>query len=639
MHGLYANIERWENEEDGDSSAQEDAASAAFALISSAAVPGAKMPTARPAIPRPPEYPQRNDLSDATTQGNATTDSTSTFGFSRTGSARSKASCRSSALASSRQSSGLESIPEQDDIEDMIAISARSFGSAITVPDDDSSEKIYEDLKRIRVQYGLDDDETTIAKSAENNGENPLKTSSDSAADIIDSLRYISARYGLDLLEGGKDEKLKKKMMNLPFIIDDKHSTVGSTSTDEKRSNATSQLKKSNSQSTKATNRTQQSVRFADDYATRSKDKEECELNSQADSEDSFLRWKMSVKSMYSEISKNSQTEEKDSAIEGAASTLLGAFREDSGLTAGVSEGTSKISDNDPVLNAFVASTNSRASQHSFSSTSAVHTANTNSLIKALTQEQRESGTTRSSSRPTSSSIFCSSSTTRGSSSNPSTSIFHLSPAAQLQPGWDSCPPRPSLKGSTKQASSGTLTNAHSSAAVASGFASSNSNTTGKRSTSTSNNYQSSFGTVSDPLSYRAVCASKSGEKQSGSTETRSIPEDHGHRTDDTKKESVPPNVDSTPFDPFASSKERMGVRARARARTRSASTDEEMAPLRHEGFLVSPHKMPRRYSDSSVSTHVGAGSGGRDDNDMDSLFASVKRSFAKGKGTSGEFS
>ena len=689
MHGLYANIERWENDEDGDSSAQEDAASAAFALISSAAVPGAKMPTARPAIPRTSQSPQRSDLSGATPQSDGTTNSTSTFGFSRSGSGRSKASGLSSAL---------ESIPEQD-VESSIALSTRSFGSAVTVPDDDSSEKIYEDLKRIRDKYGLDDDEiTTASRASTGNGtcdvtkiqNNPLRSSSDSAADIINSLRDISARYGLDLLEDGKslsrngapNEKRKKNLSS----SDDERNMGESSSTDEKRSTATSQMKKSNSQSTKATNRTQQSVRFAEDYDTPGKDMEEREVDSHADSEDSFLKWKVSVKSMYSEISKTSHSEEKYSANEGAASTLLGAFCEDSGLTAGISEGTSKASDNDPVLNAFMESTNCRTSRHSLSSASTglsqstaggsmMRTANTDKLMNALTQEQRESGTTRSSSRPNSSSIFYSSSTTRGSSSN-TASIFHSSPATQrneLQPGWDSCPPRPSLKRSASAdwISSGTLTNAHSSEAVASGFASSTSKTTGTHSGSTSNNYQSSIRAVSGPHSSDAVCSSKTGKtgdkgSNSNDTSSRSIignPEsffsaDGGNRRNDARKEAHPPtcnhpfdpiSIASTLFDPLASSKERLDTCMRAKSRSRSASTGassqsdrvpvgNDMTPLNHEAEarMASPQKMPRRYSDSSVVS-VGASSGVEDGNGMDSLFASVKKSFARGKGTTGE--
>lgn len=686
MDGLYANIERWENDEDGDSSAQEDAASAAFALISSAAVPGAKMPTARPIIPRTSQSPPRSDLSGATPQSDTTTNSTSTFGFSRSGSARSKASGLSSAL---------ESIPEQD-VESAIALSTRSFGSAVTVPDDDSSEKIYEDLKRIRDKYGLDDDEITAAsRSSTGNGgynmampqDNHLRSSSDSAADIIDSLRDISARYGLNLLEdrtsssrnGAPDEKRKKNLSS----PDDERNMGESSSTDEKRSTATSQMKKSNSQSTKATNRTQQSVRFAEDYDTPSRDKVERELDSHADSEDSFLKWKMSVKSMYSETSKTSHSEEKESINEGAASTLLGAFREDSGLTAGISEGTSKVSDNDPVLNAFMESTSGRASRHSLSSAStglspqstagdsAMRAATTNQLMNALTQEQRESGTTRSSSRPNSSSIFYSSSTTRGSSSN-TASIFHSSPATQrneLQPGWDSCPPRPSLKrsASADRISSGTLTNAHSSAAAASGFASSTSKTTGTHSGSTSNNYQSSFGTVSGPHSSDAVCSSETGEtvdkcsnsnNNTSSKSTIGNPESFsctdGNRTSDARKEADPPtcnhhfdpiNITSTLFDPLASSKERLDMRAKSRSRSASTGASSQsdrvpmgnnMTPLNHEGRMVSPQKMSRRYSNSSVVS-VGAGSGGGDSNGMDSLFASVKKSFARGKGKTGE--
>ena len=651
------------------------------------------MPTARPIIPRTSQSPQRSDLSGATPQSDTTSNSTSTFGLSRSGSARSKASGLSSAaLASSRQSSGLESIPEQD-VESAIALSTRSFGSAVTVPDDDSSEKIYEDLKRIRDKYGLDDDEITAASRASTGRggynmampqDNHLRSSSDSAADIIHSLRDISARYGFDLLEdrksssrnGAPDEKRKKKLSS----SDDVLNMGDSSSTYEKRSTATSQMKKSNSQSTKATNRTQQSVRFAEDYDTRGKDKEERELDSYADSEDSFLNWKMSVKSMYSEASKTSHTEEKkDSANEGAASTLLGAFREDSGLTVGISEGTSKVSDNDPVLNAFMESTNGRVSRHSLSSAStglsqstaggsAMRTTNANKLMNALTQEQRESGTTRSSSRPNSSSIFYSSSTTRGSTA----SIFQSSPATQrnvLQPGWDSCPPRPSLKrsASADRMSSGTLTNAHSSAAVASGFASSTSKTTGTHSGSTSNNYQSSFGTVSGPHSSGAVCSSKTGEtgetgdKDSNDTSSRSTignPEffssADGYVTNDARKEAYPHtcnhqfdpiSITLTLFDPLASSKERLDMRAKSRSKSasRGASSQSDcvpmgndMTPLNHEGRMVSPLKMPRRYSDSSVVS-VGAGSGGGDGNGMDSLFASVKKSFARGKGETGE--
>lgn len=290
-----------------------------------------------------------------------------------------------------------------------------------------------------------------------------------------------------------------------------------------------------------------------------------------------------------------------------------------------------------------------------------MRTANTDKLMNALTQEQRESGTTRSSSRPNSSSIFYSSSTTRGSSSN-TASIFHSSPATrrnELQPGWDSCPPpRPSLKrsASADRISSGTLTNAHSSAAVASGFASSTSKTTGTHSGSTSNNYQSSFGTVSGPHSSDAVCSSKTGKTRDiGNPESFSSADD-GNRTKDARKEAYPPtcnhpfdpiSITSTPFDPLASSKERLDTCMRAKSRSRSASTGassqsdrvpvgNDMTPLNHEACIASPQKMPRRYSDSSVVS-VGASSGDEDGNGMDSLFASVKKSFARGKGTTGE--
>ena len=406
----YASLERWESDEDGDSSVQEDAASAAFALISSAAVPGARMPSARPLQTQSVSASGQSD--DVPLSSNTASSTTTSLGISRTGSGRSKASTRqssgrSSALASSRQSSGLDSIPEQEVLARMHPTNTdrpRRGSMESSVPDDDSSEKIMEDLNKLKEKYFDDEngqeqvgvasfdpgiphhdlqtiDERKSSSSSSSSDGSPNKRRGsvlprddssvvlkDSAAKVMESLRDLSVRFGLDLVDDGRSSSKEKS---------------GGTSGQDIPSNELSEMRKSDSQ---ISQHTQPSVRFADD-------------------EDSFTKWKKSVKTIYSETT-GGDSNAKEKRYAGA---VLGAFRilsENSGLT-GTSGATSSsmLSSNDPVLRAFVHSTNNTTTSSSISMSSSTDLNSSNAgssavgpniLINAFTQ--KDSGTTKSSS-------------------------------------------------------------------------------------------------------------------------------------------------------------------------------------------------------------------------------------------------
>lgn len=411
----YASLERWESDEDGDSSVQEDAASAAFALISSAAVPGARMPSARPL---PSQSMSASEQSEDLPMSSTTATSTTTsFGPSRAGSGRSKASTRqsfgrSSGLASSHQSSGLNSIPEQEIHARMPPTGTdrpRRSSMDSSVPDDDSSEKILDDLNKLQKQYDLNDDEEAFgpvampsdgaeiphhdlqtieerkSNSSSSDGSDlkrgtvlPRDDAStvleDSPEKIMESLRDLSKRFGLDLVDDGQSSS---------------NQNSSGTSGQDVPSDALSEMRKSDSQTSQ---HTQPSVRFADEEKSKG-------------SADSFMKWKKSVKTIYSETTGDGSAAKK--RYEGA---VLGAFR---GLSDNTMSALSSTFSGDDAVLAATANNNI-----SFSSTSTTSTAHSSALgpnifINAL-MTKKDSGTTRSSSHPT-------------SSSNPTSSLYQSS--------------------------------------------------------------------------------------------------------------------------------------------------------------------------------------------------------------------
>jgi len=545
----YASLERWESDEDGDSSVQEDAASAAFALISSAATPGARMPSARPLSSQSMSASEQSE--DLPMSSTTATSTTTSFGPSRAGSGRSKASTRqssgrSSGLASSRQSSGLDSIPEQEILARMSPKGTdrpRRTSMDSSVPDDDSSEKILDDLNKLQEEYDLDDEEEAIrpgamssydaeiprhdlqtieerkSNSSSSDGGDlkrgtvlPRDDSStvldDSPEKILESLRDLSKRFGLDLVDDGRSSSNQKS---------------SGASGQDVPSNALSEMRKSDSQ---ISQHTQPSVRFADDEKSKG-------------SEDSFIKWKKSVKTIYSETTGDSSAAEK--RYEGA---VLGAFRGLSDNT--MSALSSTFSGDDAVLAA-------TANNISLSSTS-TSTAQSSALgpdifINAL-MTKKDSGTTRSSSHP-------------ASSSNPTSSLF--------QSSGDNV----TLSSKTQEKNT------------------SGSGSAGKMI------MEPVPGTESDPRSSDAVA------------------------DDDRSSESIDEDKKRGRFDSARSKS--AGISAEAHAAGEASFNKPMLAKKQNRDQPPARASRHRLLSDSSLSAPGG-------DEGMNSLFTSVKRSFAKGR-------